>query len=983
MIRTPRSVFIITLGLFFILASSFIRPAAANDEETLSREALQAYNASDYAKAMEKGREALAAAKKSGNRQAVGVVAWFLGEVHSALSEYREALGYYEDALAIQRGAGNENAVATVLNRIGAAYQELGRYDEALKSHEEALAITKETGNRQGIAETLKETGMAYSSLGRYEKALSLHQEALAIDREIGNRLGAGEDLAEIGIVYSYLAQYEKALGCFDEALAIEKEFGDRKGVGGDLAEIGMLYSAIGMDEKALAYLEQALEIHKEIGARKDVAGDLAEIGNVYSNLGRNGEALRNYEEGLAIDREIGDKNGVGKFFGSIGTVHLMLGRGDMALSYFQEALKIDKEVGDRGDSAINLTGIGMVYSSQGKHQDAYESLKESLRIGEEIGAPEVLWRALCKLGKASAMLGKDLEAASLYERAIDAIEAMRTGLSEKEVRIVFMSGKIFVYDELIGLYLKMHANDPSKGYDKKALEVFERKQGRVFLEEMGKSGARDFAGVPAEVKDREADLENRIEKAGAEIVTERSKGADKLDTARLQALEAGLRQLRTDLKTTREEIGAKYPDYYALKYPAPAGLDDIREKVLGADEALLVYAVMQDGACLWVIGKKRFGLYSIRVGENELAQKIDSFRKGTISILKTMTNSRNSRQQIEEKIEADMKAVSLEGLELHKLLIPDDAREAVAEVKTLYVIPSGPLYGLPFEALVSRTDAEGLHYLVEDHPVAYLSSASLLQTLREAEARKTTRARYPLLAFANPVYGKRETSAPTRGEPTVAALRESAYLDIMGGSFLELPETEDEAREIKTVLTASDSTEPLQLRQDASRSKVLKLNEARKLADYRYVVFSCHGVAPDVTNRVSQPALVLSQPDPAGGDGFLTMADTFGLRLNADLVTLSACNTGRGMEVRGEGVIGLTRAFMYAGANAVSVTIWSVESISAKLLSTGLYENLQANSGRAEALREIKLRMIHGEKGKTYRYPYFWAPVVLFGDGR
>ena len=100
----------------------------------------------------------------------------------------------------------------------------------------------------------------------------------------------------------------------------------------------------------------------------------------------------------------------------------------------------------------------------------------------------------------------------------------------------------------------------------------------------------------------------------------------------------------------------------------------------------------------------------------------------------------------------------------------------------------------------------------------------------------------------------------------------------------------------------------PLQLRQDASRSNVLKLNEAQKLADYRYVVFSCHGVVPDVTNRVSQPALVLSQPDPAGGAGFLTMADTFGLRLNADLVTLSACNTGRGMEVRGEGVMGLTR---------------------------------------------------------------------------
>ena len=938
-----RSVFIMTVGLFLFSALFFGSGAAAGDLEDLYGEALQAYNTSDYAKALEKGREALDAARKSGNRQALGVILQFLGGVHSDLSEYGKALGYYEEALEIQ----------------------------------------KETGNRQGIAESLNGIGIVYSSLGRYEKALSLHQEALAIDREIGNRRGAGAALAEIGIVYSYLAQYEKALGCFDEAMAIDKEFGDRKGVGGDLAEIGILYSSIGMDEKALTYLEEALAIHKEIGARQDIAGDLAEIGNVYSNLGRNDDALRYYEEGLAIDKEVGDKNGVGKSLGNIGTVYMVLGRNDRALSYFEESLKIDREVGDMEGSAINLSGIGTVYSGLGRYQDAYESLETSLKIGDEIGAPEVLWRALCKLGKAGAKLGKDLEAASHYERAIDTIEAMRTGFSEKEARIVFMSGKIFVYDELIELYMKMHAEDPSKGYDKKALEIFERKQGRVFLEEMGKSGARDFAGLPATVKDSEADLENRIEKAGADIVAERSKGANQRDTARLGAMEAGLQQVRAAFKTLREEIRAKYPDYYALKYPEPAGLDDIREKVLSPDEALLVYCVMKDGACLWVIGKKSFGLYSIRIGENELGQKVDSFRKGTQSILKTLTGSRGSRQEIEETIAADMKAVSLESQELHELLVPKDARKALSGVKTLYIVPSGPLYGLPFEALVSRMDGESPRYLVEDYPIAYLSSASLLKTLRETQARKTTKARFPLLAFANPVYGESETPGPTRGEPAVAGLRKRAYLDLMGGTFLELPETEDEAKEIKAVLVASDSTQPLQLRQDASRSNVLKLNEAQKLADYRYVVFSCHGVVPDFTNRVSQPALVLSQPDPAGGDGFLTMADTFGLRLNADLVTLSACNTGRGMEVRGEGVIGLTRAFMYAGTPAISVTLWSVESISAKILSTGLYENLQADRGRAEALRGIKLRMIHGEKGNMYRYPFFWAPVVLFGDGR
>ncbi|MGA2402445.1 MAG: CHAT domain-containing protein, partial [Syntrophobacteraceae bacterium] len=530
-----------------------------------------------------------------------------------------------------------------------------------------------------------------------------------------------------------------------------------------------------------------------------------------------------------------------------------------------------------------------------------------------------------------------------------------------------------------IELYEKMHSEDPSKGYDKKALEIFERKQGRVFLEEMGKSGARDFAGLPSAVRDNEAELENRMEKALGNIVAERSKGANQQDTSSLQALEVHLQQLRADYRTLEEEIRTRHPDYYALKHPEPASLKDIQEKTLGPDESLLVYGVMKESVCLWAIGRKHFGLYLIKIGENELGQKVHSFREGARSILKDLSALRKSR----ESIEAGSRAVSLEAQELYELLMPKDAREALSGAKTLYIVPSGPLYGLPFEALVSRMDGGRPRYLVEDYPIAYLSSASLLKTLRETQARKGTRAPFPLLAFANPVYGRSAAPGATRGESTIADIRTRAYLNLMGGTFMELPETEEEAREIKTILMASDSSMSLQLRQAASRSNVLKLNEAQKLADYRYVVFSCHGVVPDVTNQVSQPALVLSQPDPAGGDGFLTMADTFGLRLNADLVTLSACNTGMGKEVTGEGVMGLTRAFMYAGTSAISVTLWSVESISAKRLSTGLYENLQAGKGRAEALRDIKLRMIHGEEDETYRYPFFWAPVVLFGDGR
>jgi CHAT domain-containing protein len=183
--------------------------------------------------------------------------------------------------------------------------------------------------------------------------------------------------------------------------------------------------------------------------------------------------------------------------------------------------------------------------------------------------------------------------------------------------------------------------------------------------------------------------------------------------------------------------------------------------------------------------------------------------------------------------------------------------------------------------------------------------------------------------------------------------------------------------------MEAPDQSTPLQLKNDASRSNVLRLNNDNKLRTYRYLVFSCHGILPDEVDQIRQPALVLSNPDPeTHQDGFLTMADVFQFSLNADLVTLSACNTGMGKVLRSEGIVGLTRAFMYAGASAAVVNLWSVESRSAIMVTTGFYRNLKNGESRSEALQSAKLRLIRGEEGGLYTHPFFWAPTIIFGEG-
>ncbi len=394
---------------------------------------------------------------------------------------------------------------------------------------------------------------------------------------------------------------------------------------------------------------------------------------------------------------------------------------------------------------------------------------------------------------------------------------------------------------------------------------------------------------------------------------------------------------------------------------------------------APFVYNVMREHTALWVITPKTMQIYTLPVGEQALQEKIANVRETMMddwTISRGLSLPDKKTPQASQSEEIPFLQVSHE---LYKLLIPEVVRLMLTSTqegeqeRRLNIVPTGPLYALPFELLLTypAKDVQHVHYLVEDIPISYLSSASLLKILRETLARRTSTARYPLLAFAHPAYS-REASQDKSNIPN---LRAQAYRDLLSDLFAELPETADEARAIADVLNAPQESGSLQLRENASRTRVFELHDSGRLDDYHYLLFAMHGVLPEEVEHVAQSALVLS-------DDFLTMADVFGLQLNAGLVSLSACNTGMGTRVKGEGVMGLTRAFMYAGTPTVAVTLWSVESLSAKELDIGFFHHLNEGKSPARALQTIKVHMLQGKYGEKYRYPYYWAPFVAFGDG-
>jgi CHAT domain-containing protein/tetratricopeptide (TPR) repeat protein len=901
--------------------------ASPSTPDELYSQGLNAYHAGNFEEALGNWQAGLKAAESQGSGKLVSIFSANIGLAYAGMNDYPNAVLFYEKALQTNMEAGDLRNAAINMNNLGVLYKDRGHYETALKYFQDALAIRREAGDHRGAANTLNNMGVACSESGRYRDAFAHIREALGICEAIKDHRGRIDALINLGVVYTDVGQYPEALDAYQKA----------------------------------AELNQVVNNPKK---QADISGN---IGTVHLLREDYPKALDQYRKSLEIQREINNQNGIANDLSNMGVAYRRMGHADKALQSYNEALAIKRSLGDKPREAAILGNIGLLHDASGQYREALGYLAQCHEITAAFDLPEYHWRGLRGIGKVKAALGKHEDAIQHYLQAVDAIEKMRQELAQKEMKTSFMESRMHVYDELIEIYMLLHRNDPEKGYDRQSFEIFERKQGRVFLEEMGKSGVRYFSGIPGEVVETESRLTAELQKTRAAFENAFADGSGKNGNGRIQRLREQAEGFEKQLQNLKETIKTRYPDYYALKYPQPVALAYLQQSVLAPDEILLVYNVMEDQSGLWVIGKDHFSMHRLAPGRNSMTEMVTAFRDNDINIFKGQTlRGASDTPASGEKPSS--------GPALYQSLFPEPVPEIIQKASTIYIIPTGALYLLPFEALKDETN----QYLIASHNFAYLSSASLLNVLRVAKQRRGMQPLYPFLAFANPVY-----DVPKEINDTVDELQVRSFYSLMRGAIDPLPETEDEVTLIKNILKAPEKSKPLQIRENASRSVVFNLNSAGTLHDYRYISFACHGLIPDEINGVTQPALLLSTPDPFSKEiGLLTMSDVFGLKLNADLVALSACNTARGEIVKGEGMIGLTRSFMYAGTPSICVNLWAVETVSAQKLSVAFFQNLEKGNHRAEALRESKLKLLRGEAGKQFQSPFFWAPMILFGDG-
>jgi CHAT domain-containing protein/Flp pilus assembly protein TadD len=928
-------------------------------------------------KALSFFNQSLPLSRATGNKAGEAVTLNNIGAVYSDLGEKQKALEYYNQSLPLRRATGDKAGEAVTLNNIGRVYDALGEKQKALEYYNQSLPLSRATGYKAGEAGTLNNIGQVYSDLGEKQKALEYYNQSLPLSRATGDKAGEAVTLNNIGRVYDALGEKQKALEYYNQSLPLSRATGDKAQEAHTLNNIGAVYSDLGEKQKALEYYNQSLPLSRATGNKAGEAVILNNIGRVYSALGEKRKALEFYNQSLPLSRATGDKAQEAVTLNNIGQVYDALGEKQKALEYLNQSLPLTRATGDKAGEAVTLNNIGLVYSALGEKQKALEYLNQSLPLRRATGdkAGEAL--TLYNFAYLDRNQGNLNSALTQIEASITILEDLRTKIGSQELRASYFATVQSYYQFYIDLLMQLHKTNPNKGYDAQALHASERARARSLLELLTEANANIRSGVNPELLQQERTLQQQL--SAAEYNREKLlKG--QYTNKQLNEIKQQIETLLTQLQQLEGEIRIKSPRYAALKYPQPLNLQQIQSSVLDDNTLLLEYSLGAERSYLWAVTPTSITSYELPKRAD-----IEAAAKAFYTQLKSEQGSLD------------------EGMKLSQMLLAPVANQL--SNKRLLIVGDGILQSIPFAALPipegtsppapllqgegSNSPAPpslagkgvgglGLTPLLVNHEIVSLPSASTIGVLR-SELKDRKPAPKTLVAIADPVFSanddrfKTSQPQPTNTATIPAEVKRSAS-DI-GVSLDRLKYSRTEAQAILALVPENQRFSAFDF--TASRTIATKPD----LSQYRIIHLATHGLLNNVHPELSGVVLSLVDEKGTDADGFLRLQDIFNLNLPAELVVLSACETGLGKDVQGEGVVGLTRGFMYAGAKRVAVSLWSVNDTATASLMTKFYQQmLDKELNPVAALRAAQLEMWKTEQWKA---PYYWAAFVVQGEWR
>ncbi len=886
-----------------------------------------------------------------------------------------------------------------------------------IRKYETSLALWREIGDRRSELKLLRLIGASYQPLGELQTTLKYHSQAIQIARDLGDRYQEANLLLSFGHIQRSIGYTQKALDAYQQARDIFVGLSARLGEAIAIENIGGIYLALGEARQALDYYDKAAPVYLSVGEPFGQSNVLNSMGLARHRLGEMQEAIELYMRAQENARKRGFPELEASTFGNLGSVYLAMGDKQKAAEYFNQELALCQRIGARLCMASALNSLGNVSFFSDDKQKSLDYLNQSLNLFRMAGERRREANALYGLARTNYELGNLSEARKQIESAIEIRESLRAN-ARQDLRASFFGSVQNGFELYVDLLMTLHQRRPGAGYDAAALEASERARARSLLEQLAESNADIRQGVAPQLLELERGLQSKLNAKA----TARANAFNKKETESLaKSLDKEIDELTSRYQEVEARIRESSPRYAALTQPEPLKASEVQQQLLDEDTVLLEYALGENRSWLWAVTRNSLDSY-------ELPPRAE-IERASRKVYESLTARQLKKDLTEDErlkliAEADAK-LQAETATLSRMLFNPISTQLQKEWKDkrLAVVASGTLEYVPFGALPQpapegrrdgetegqgdretrgrgdgETGSQGTSplptLLIADHEVVNLPSASALAIIRrEVGGRRA--APKTLAALADPVFEAGDPrlltarkKAATKGLIAFARSAESPSATSLFPSELSRSVRSFNRYGFGRLVFSNDEVEFIT--KLAPRGSTLKatgfeanhqLAVSGELSHYRIVHFATHGLINNEHPELSGLALSLVDENGKPQDGFLRMSEIFNLRLPADLVVLSACQTGLGKEIKGEGLVGLTRGFMYAGAERVVASLWRVDDQATAQLMKHFYRGmLKENLQPASALRAAQIEM---SKSPRWSSPYYWAGFVIQGEWR
>ena len=946
---------------------------------------------SQYGPALAHYTKALTLAERSGDPLArlaaingMGYVNVYLNEKQKALSQAQEMLDMVEQADTARRDSADYRRVkAQALNIKGEVYYSFGELHKSIEMFDLALSLWMQVGERGGQALAFLNLGYSYSDLGNPQTAAANFQQSLELWQSIDERRGAAQAQTALGGTYSTLGEEQLALNLHKQAADYFHAIGDRQGAAAALNGVASVYHDLNEYQAAFDNYFAALRLYEAIGNRDFMALNKFLVGNVLYQKGETEQASTYYLESLDLSREAGDRVVEAHALRGLATVSFARGEAEHALGQYDAALHIYRGIGNRRSQAYALNDVGHIYASSRNLPKALASYAEALAIMREIRDRRGEALTLFNTAKAELENGNLTAARSLIEESIAAGESLRSKIRNSSLRTSYFASVHEHYELYIDVLMRLHAQQPDKGFAAAALAASERARARSLLDSLFEDKIRPRKGLATELLHREQELLRVLdEKAEYQARLLSGKGADE----EVQEVARDLRALTIEYQDVRSRLREESPRLATLTQPGQIRAEDVQSIVKDDETLLLEFALGDARSYLWVVSADEIAGYELpgRATIEELSRRTYELLTARQSVVGTPTPADEERLR-KSDAEYWQHAAALSSM----LLGPVSARLGS---KRLLIISDGFLKYIPFEALPTPGHSPGaagggeLELLFFNHEIVGLPSALTLAALRYDKPPASVTSK-TIAVIADPVFEKddpRVTSllsnngSAAKAEASSDEFQLASALRDFGENsnppvLSRLPSTLREAKAIAGVIPPDE----VMFATGFAATKERVVNDG--LRDYRIIHFATHGLLNNAAPELS--GVVLSLVDERGESrgGFLRLHNIYNMELSADLVVISACRTGLGKNVRGEGVVSLASGFMYAGAKSVIASLWKVDdNATAELMSHFYTAMLKDGLLPAAALKKAKREMWKQER---WRAPFYWAAFTLQGE--